>query len=75
MAKLTDLEKAITDLDKKVNDLLITRTFEQKTIDELDKKVELLIAQVAQHTFTIRLQTFLAAVLITAFITAIFKYL
>lgn len=75
MAKLSDLEKAISELDKKVNDLLITRTFEQKNLDELDKKVELLIRQVAQHSFTIKLQTFLAGVLITAFITAIFKYL
>jgi hypothetical protein len=75
MARLTDLEKSIRDLNDKVNNLIITRTYEQKDLEALDKKVELLEKSVTQNTFVIKLQTFLAAAIVTAGITALLKLL
>jgi type II secretory pathway component GspD/PulD (secretin) len=75
MTKLADLEKAIVELSDKVNSLIIKGSYEQKDLSNIEKKVELLEKQVAQVTFVIRLQTFIAAVVLTGLVTYIFKHL
>jgi peptidoglycan hydrolase CwlO-like protein len=75
MATLKDLEKTINDIDRKVNELIVSRSYESKDLEQLDKKVELIEKQITQHSQIIRIQTFIAGASITALITYFFKYL
>lgn len=75
MATIKDLEKAISELDKKVSELVVSKSYESKDLEQLDKKVEILEKQVVQHSQIIKIQTFIAGASVTALLTAIFKYL